>query len=180
LAAEYGPFVDTRALDAVLITGVFGSGKTSVAVEIADVLGDHGCRYAVLDLDWLTWFNLGSDDDRVDEHRMMLTNLGVVVGNYITAGVERYVLARSIRDRWELDSLSASLPMPVRVVRLDLALDEIERRLRSDVTTCRQDDLLEAAQWIAASSGVGLEDLTITNDGPVRQVASKVVEWLGW
>jgi hypothetical protein len=153
-------------LDAVLITGVFGSGKTSVAAEIADVLLDRGCRYAVLDLDWLTWFSLGSDD-RVDEHRMMLENLAVVVGNYITAGVQRFVLARSIRDRWELDSLSASLPMPLRVVRLDLALDEIERRLRSDVTTGRQDDLLEAAQWTAGSVGEGLEDLTITNDRPV-------------
>ncbi len=38
-------------------------------------------------LDWLTWFSLGSDD-RVEEHRMMLKNLGVVVNNYVNAGVK--------------------------------------------------------------------------------------------
>src|ERR1700691_5759691 len=103
---EYRPYVDTPSLDAVLITGVFGSGKTSVAAEIADVLQDRSSRYAVLDLDWLTWFNVGSDD-RVDEHCMMLKNLGAVVTNYITVGVKHFVLARSIRDRWEMDSLTA-------------------------------------------------------------------------
>jgi hypothetical protein len=168
-----------RDFDAVLITGVFGSGKTSVAAEIADLLQDQRCRYAVLDLDWLTWFNVGSED-RADEHHMMLLNLGAVVHNYIDVGVEHFVLARSIRDRSELDSLSASLPMPLRVVRLDLELNEIERRLRSDVTTGRQDDLLEAARWTSESLGVGIEDLTITNDRPIRDVACEILEWLGW
>jgi hypothetical protein len=70
--------------------------------------------------------------------------------------------------------------MPLRVVRLDLELNEIERRLRSDVTTGRQDDLLEAARWTSESLGVGIEDLTITNDRPIRDVACEILEWLGW
>ena len=66
------------------------------------------------------------------------------------------------------------------LVRLELSLDEIERRLRSDVTTGRRDDLLEAAQWTAESVGVGLEDLTTTNDRPIRLVAYEIIDWLGW
>ncbi len=37
--------------EAVLITGVYGSGKTSVVEEIADVLERRGVPYAALDLD---------------------------------------------------------------------------------------------------------------------------------
>ncbi|MGH3144298.1 MAG: hypothetical protein ACRDTR_00680 [Rubrobacter sp.] len=50
-------------IEAVLITGVFGSGKTSVTEELADVLGERGVAYAALDLDWLAWFDTGSEDE---------------------------------------------------------------------------------------------------------------------
>ena len=40
---------------AALITGLFGTGKSSVAIEMADVLEQRGLPYAVIDLDWLCW-----------------------------------------------------------------------------------------------------------------------------
>jgi adenylylsulfate kinase-like enzyme len=40
--------------EAVLINGLFGTGKSSVAVEMADILEKRGLPYAVVDLDWLT------------------------------------------------------------------------------------------------------------------------------
>ena len=70
--------------------------------------------------------------------------------------------------------------MPLKVVRLTVPLEEIEGRLSHDVTTGRRDDLREAAAWVAASSGVGIEDLTVPNDRPVREVAVEVLNWLGW
>jgi hypothetical protein len=63
---------------------------------------------------------------------------------------------------------------------LTVPLEEIENRLRSDVTTGRQDDLREAAGWVAASKGVGIEDLTVSNDRPIRQVALEILDWLRW
>ncbi len=165
--------------EAVLITGVFGSGKSSVTVETADVLQEGDVAHAVLDLDFLAWFHTGNDDETA-EHRMRLTNLAPIVDNYVAAGVRFFILAGSIRNGSELRSLRQTLPMPLRVVRLTVPLDEIEKRLRSDVTTGRQDDLREAAAWIAASEGVGIQDLTLSNDRPIRQVALDVVEWLGW
>jgi tRNA uridine 5-carbamoylmethylation protein Kti12 len=164
--------------EAVLITGMFGSGKSSVAVEMADVLEKRGIRYAVLDLDWLAWAST-ADDEEGAEHRLLLKNLEPVVGNYLAAGVRLFILARSVRAS-ELESLRAGLAMPMRVVRLTVPWAEIERRLGADVTAARQDDLRDAAAWNAASEGVGIEDMTVPNDRPVREVAMEVLDRLGW
>lgn len=167
-----------RVEEAVLITGVYGSGKSSAAEEIAALLEERNASYALLDLDFLAWFDAGEDGPT--EHQMMLTNLAAVVGNYLSVGVRFFVLARAIRDGAELDSLRAVLPMPLKVVRLTVPLQEVEERLRSDVTSGRRDDLREAAVWIADSRGVGIEDVTISNDRPIREVAVDILDWLGW
>jgi tRNA uridine 5-carbamoylmethylation protein Kti12 len=45
----------------VLITGVYGSGKSSVAEEMAAVLEERNASYALLDLDFLAWFDTGKE-----------------------------------------------------------------------------------------------------------------------
>jgi gluconate kinase len=163
----------------VLITGVYGSGKSSVAEEMAAVLEEHNAPYALLDLDFLAWFDTGGEGGPT-EHRMMLRNLAALVGNYLDVGVRFFVLTKALRDRAELEDLRAGLPMPLKVVRLTVPLEEIEERLSHDPTTGRRDDLREAAVWVAASFGVGIEDLTVPNDRPIRKVAVEVLGWLGW
>lgn len=165
--------------EAMLIAGVYGSGKSSVAEEVAGVLEERGASYALLDLDFLAWFDTG-DAHGPTEHRMMLTNLAAVVGDYLAVGVRLFVLAYAVRGAAELNGIKAELPMPLKVVRLTVPWEEIERRLRSDVTTGRQDGLREAAAWVAASRGVGIEDLTAPNDRPIRGVALDVLDRLGW
>lgn len=103
--------------EAVLTTGVYGSGKSSVAEEVASVLEERGVSYALLDLDFLAWFDTG-DAGGPTEHRMMLTNLAAVVGNYLAIGVRLFVLAYALRGAAELDDIRAELPMPLKVVRL--------------------------------------------------------------
>ena len=66
--------------------------------------------------------------------------------------------------------------MRVTVVRLDVPIAEIERRIGSDDTAGRQDDLRRAREWIAAGEGVGFEDLVIANTAPLREVALTVIE----
>ena len=116
---------------AVLITGVYGSGKSSVAQEIANLLEEKNAPYALLDLDFLGWFDAGGEDG-LTEQSVMLKNLAALVGNYSAVGVRFFVLAGAIRDAAELDDLKAEVPMPLRVVRLTLPLPEIEKRLRRD------------------------------------------------
>jgi hypothetical protein len=163
--------------EAVLITGVYGSGKSSVAQEIADLLEKRNAPYALLDLDFLGWFDTGGEPM---ERGVMLKNLAALVANYLAVGVRFFVLAGAIRDRTELDGIKSELPMPLRVVRLTVPLPEIEERLRPDVTTGRRDDLREAATWVAGSVGVGIEDATVSNERPIREVAADVLDWLGW
>lgn len=164
---------------AVLITGVYGSGKSSVVEEMASVLEERGVPYALLDLDFLAWFDTGAADGPT-EHRMMLTNLAAVVGNYLAVGVRFFVLAYAVRGATELDDIRAVLPMPLKVVRLTVPMAEIGRRLGSDVTTGRQEDLREAAVWVASARGAGIEDPTVPNDRPIREVALDVLNRLGW
>ena len=163
---------------AALITGLFGTGKSSVAIEMADVLEKRGLPYAVIDLDWLCWGWAGGTEG--SEHRMMLANLVPVVANYLEAGVRYFVLARSIRTGAELESLRSTLSMPLAVVELIVPFSEIERRLAPEITAARQDDLRDAETWLATGEGVRLGDISVLNDRSVRTVASDILGQLGW
>jgi hypothetical protein len=165
--------------EAVLITGVYGSGKSSVAQEMAYLLEKQSAPYALLDLDFLGWAGTGGAG-RSEWYSMMLRNLAALVGNYLDVGVRFFVLAGSIRDLAELEALEAGLSMPLRVVRLTVPLREIEDRLRPDPTSGRLDDLRAAASWVTASVGVGVEDRTVSNDRPICEVAADILGWLGW
>ncbi len=161
----------------MLITGLFGTGKSSVGAEIAYVLEHRGAPFALLDLDWFEWFDASRGPSA---HEMMLRNLAPVLANYVEAGIRFFVLAHSLQDRAELEDLRAVLAMPLRVVRLEVPMEEIERRLSADVTSGRRDDLREAADWLATGRGAGFEDLTVENDGPVPVIAARILAWLGW
>ena len=47
--------MSTREAEGVLLTGVYGSGKSSVAQEIAYLLEQRGEPFALLDLDYFSW-----------------------------------------------------------------------------------------------------------------------------
>ncbi len=166
-------------MEAVLLTGLYGVGKSTIAAEMADLLEDAGVPYAALDLDWLTWCNAG-DGDRASEHAMLLRNLGAVVANYRAAGVRYFVLARWIHGHDELAGLATTMGMPLRTVELAVPLDEITRRLVIDPTAGRRDDLAESVAWVESGRGVGLAEHTVDNDRPVRDVAAEILGWLGW
>ena len=44
----------------------------------------------------------------------------------------------------------------------------------------RLQDLREAAVWVAGSLGVGIEEVTVSNDRPIREVAAEILDWLDW
>jgi adenylylsulfate kinase-like enzyme len=78
--------------EGVLITGVYGSGKSSVAAEIAYLLQERRRPYALLDLDFLGWAGVRFDDHAA-ESGLMLRNLAAVASNYREAGISTFVLA---------------------------------------------------------------------------------------
>lgn len=168
-----------RAGEGVLITGVYGSGKSSVAAEIAYLLEQRGEPYALLDLDYLGWAGTGTDD-RAAEAALTLRNLAAVAANYRQAGIRRFVLAYFVRDPGEVRGVQAALGLPLRVVRLTVPLAAIEHRLAADITSGRRDDLREAAAQLAGAEGAGVEDVVISNDRPIGTVAHEILAFLGW
>jgi hypothetical protein len=171
--------VDQHEAEGVLLTGVYGSGKSSVAVEIAYLLEQRGEPYALLDLDYLSWAGDGTGD-RASEFGLMLENLAAVAANYRRAGIRLFVLAYFVRSAGEVRGVREALGLPLRVARLTVRLPEIERRLAGDVTSGRRDDLRAAAASIAAAEGTGVEDVVIGNDRPIGVVARDVMTFLGW
>jgi len=171
--------VGERELEGVLITGVYGSGKSSVAAEVAYLLEQRQQSYALLDLDYLSWAGTGRGG-RAEEFGLLLQNLADVMRNYRRAGILRFVLAYFVRDAAEVQALRQAAGVPVHVARLEVPLAEIERRLAADITSGRHDDLRQAASSVAACEGVGAEDVVITNDRPIRVVAEGLLALLGW
>ncbi len=171
--------MSTGTAEGVLLTGVYGSGKSSVAQEIAYLLEQRGEPYALLDLDYLSWGGTGAGD-RASEFGLMLQNLAAVAANYRRAGIRLFVLAYFVRSHGEVTGVREALGVPLRVVRLEVPLPDIERRLSGDVTSGRRDDLREAAAAIARAEGTGVEDAVIGNDRPVGVVARDVMTFLGW
>ena len=165
--------------EGVLITGVYGSGKSSVAAEIAYLLDQQDTPFALLDLDYLSW--AGPDTgDRAAEIDLLSQNLTAIVPNYRRLGVTLFVLAYFVRSAAEVQAISKAMSVPLKVARLAVPLAVIELRLAGDVTSGRRDDLREAAEQLATAEGVGLEDVTIVNDRPVDVVAQEMMTFLGW
>lgn len=176
--AEHAMAVPDSA-EAVLVTGVYGAGKSTVVADIGGMLERRGEYYGVLDVDWLGWFDAGVGDE--GHRRVLLSNVQRVCGAYLEVGVRRLALAHAVRDRAELDALRVAVAVPMRVVRLDVSADLVARRLSADPTEeRREDDLRVAGEWLSARHGVGLEDLVLPGDQPVRRTSEAICSWLGW
>jgi hypothetical protein len=168
-----------RDTEAVLVTGVYGAGKSTVVADIGKILADRGQRYGLIDVDWLGWFDTGVDEDAW--RQIVLSNLQHVAAVYVTGGARRLALAWAIRNSAELEQVRRAVSVPLRVVRLEVAADLVQRRLRADPTEERRhDDLQTALQWLADGEGTGLAELLVPGDQPVREISLKICRWLGW
>jgi hypothetical protein len=171
--------MEDPSVEAVLICGAYGTGKSSLAADIAELLEARDVPYAAIDLDWLAWANV-EDGHGEGGERLMLANLAALIANFHAAGMTRFVLAGLLTGADERERLRATLGMPLRVVRLTVPIEEIERRLAPDPTSGRAGDLEEARRQVATGVGVGLEDVAVDNHRPSAETASELVRWLGW
>jgi hypothetical protein len=98
-----------------LIVGAYGTGKSSVCEEMAEVLESRGMTYAAIDLDWLGWYDApGRSGGHARRDPVGLANLSNVVSSYLVAGVEHFVLAGSVWSGVELVAIRSAVPLPCR------------------------------------------------------------------
>jgi hypothetical protein len=171
--------VSDPAASAVLVTGVYGAGKSTVVADLGALLGEHRVPYGLLDVDFLGWFDAGQD--RAVQRQVVLGNLRHVATSFLDHGARRLALAWSVGDADQLAQVRAAVGLPLRVVRLEVDEALVTARLADDPTEERAvDDLRVAREWLATRRGVGLEDLTLPGDRPVRETSHAVCSWLGW
>src|SRR6476661_8393076 len=85
--------VERSPVSGLLLTGGVGAGKTTLAVEVGELLRAHRVAHAVIDLDWLGWCAVSFDGAaQLQRRRLLAANLAAVWGNYRQQGVSRVVL----------------------------------------------------------------------------------------
>jgi adenylylsulfate kinase-like enzyme len=165
--------------EALLVTGAYGTGKTTVVEELATTLEERGAPFAAIDLDWLAWANV-PDAHGSNGERVRMANLAAVVENYVAERMRLFLLAGLVASREERSRMEDRIRMPLRVVRLVVPIEEIERRLGRNPATGRQDDLREARLQADERIGEGVEDLAVRGDRPIGEVAAEILDWVGW
>ncbi|HET7829154.1 MAG TPA: DUF6062 family protein [Candidatus Limnocylindrales bacterium] len=166
-------------MTAVMLTGVYGAGKTTLAVELVDRLGDAGEHAAAIDLDWLGWYGAPTSWDEHEDPRLTLEHLTLMAERYAAVGVRRLVLAGTIpaasRRRYE-----AAVGVPLTVVRLEVPAEVIRERLAGDPNASRAADLEQALEALNGGEPDDGADWTIDATGPVAATADRILARLGW
>ncbi len=164
---------------ALLVTGPLGSGKTSVAVELGIRLEERGVANAVVDLDWLCWVGPGIAGERLTA--LLHDNLRSVVSRYRANGVDRFVLARTMRSAADVAAVRDALDgATLTVVRLEVSPEVAAGRVRlrgGDGAIAAAEIGIQTELW--ADSSVLDADLVVANDGrPLADTASEILAHL--
>ena len=164
--------------EAVLVTGVYGAGKSTVIADMGKVLSDHGQRYGLIDVDWLGWFDVAIDDDAW--RQIVLSNVGHLCDVYVREGARCLALAWWVRSPAEVEQLRQAIGMPLRVVQLDVSDHVVRERLGAAPTEERRGDDLQTALQALTEDGAGFADLVLPGDRPVRDTSLEICRWMGW
>ena len=165
--------------EALLVTGIYGSGKTSLVEELADHYERLGMPYGAIDLDWLGWYHLDEIGD-TPQRDLQQENLTDVAGRYWQSGVRHLLIAGAAKDDAAVERVRTALPCPLRVVLLTTPLAVVERRLTAIPTSGRAHDLAVAKDWVSRGLGHCTADLTLPGDAPLASSAAQVASWLDW
>jgi hypothetical protein len=163
---------------AILLTGTVGSGKTTVLLELGEVLDELEGPYALVDLDWLAWVKPAADSG-VGVHDVLVENLRSAYATFTRAGVQQLVLARHVQDAAELAAIRDALRgAQLFVVRLIVPADVLEQRIRA---RDQGRELAEHLELLRTETASGLEDAGVDNSGrPPRAVALEILALAGW
>ena len=170
---------------ALLLTGVAGVGKSTVAAAIGGAVSDTGNVVAVIDSDGLAQFGPPPNDGlrRYGFYdRLKCDNVAAVWANFREAGARFVVVAAGIDSVALRTQYAASLAgCHVQVVRLVAAKEIVRWRLRgrdNQVRLVRHLDTL--AEQEAALDAARVDDFSVVNERPPSEVAHTIIVRAGW
>ena len=164
----------------LIITGTMGAGKTAVLGEASDILALRHITHAAIDLDALGLAHLPS---AAGSDGVMYRNLQSVCRNYSSLGVRRFLLARAMEDRAELELCRGAVSAKNTVVcRLTASIGTMEHRVKMrDPGVSRPRYVARVAELNVILDRARLEDFTITSENrSLTEVAHEMLAKSGW
>jgi hypothetical protein len=161
----------------VVVTGPVGVGKTAVTWEMAEVLDERGISFLRFDAD-AVHYRPHEPGDRFGER----TTLQVLEHAWSLVRSERVILPKVVETRESIDRYCAAIPdADVTIVRLTAPRDVVAARVRERELGAGLDwHLARAIELEEHWAANPVEDFTVENVGPVRDVALEVLSRLGW
>jgi hypothetical protein len=157
------------------MTGTMGAGKTSVLAEASDILARRQIAHAAIDVDALGLAHLpsGACNDAV-----MYSNLRSVCKNYAALGVRRFLLARAMEDRAQLERCRDIVPTTNALVcRLVAGIAATKQRVKMRETGVLQREYVaRVAKLNVILDRVRLEDFSVFNEN--RSLTEVALEML--
>jgi adenylylsulfate kinase len=164
----------------LIITGSMGAGKSTVMAEASDLLVQRGIVHAAIDMDALALAYLPASARNDD---LMYKNLASVVQNFANAGVSRFLVARAIERREDLELCRKILPATNTLVcRLLASVGTMQQRIREREIGILQKDFVARVETLNDILDLAkLEDFTLSNENrSLTVVAMEMLVKAGW
>jgi hypothetical protein len=165
----------------LIITGSMGAGKSAILAEAGDILASRHIAYAAIDVDDLGLARLPS---ATSSDGVMYANLRSVCSNYAGLGVRRFLMARALEDRAQLELCRQAVPAAHTVVcRLSASVEAMEQRLKMrESGMLRREFIARVAKLNLILDRAQLEDFIVVNENrSLTDVALEVLvraEWI--
>jgi len=182
--AVWHPIQGASVYRALILTGIAGVGKSTVADAVGRILSTAGCTIAVVDTDMLAQFGPAPRGWPVGgfHDELKCVNLAAVWANFRAAGARVVVVAATIDSAALRARYAASLAdCEMRVVRLTAGADTVRQRLYQRDTGDKLERHLRALDAGEPTPDAALvADFTVPNDRPAVVVARDVLDRSGW
>lgn len=166
----------------MIITGPVGAGKTTVALEVSELLEQGSIAHACVDLDALRWCYPRRPDDRFST-KLAMKNLAAIWVNFQECGATSLIIADVIETRSGLDRYRAAIPgADILVVRLTASLNTLHKRLEHrELGVGLAWHLQRAPELAVIMERNHIEDLLVSTDGKtVTEIAREILQQTRW
>lgn len=171
----------SEQLPVVVVTGPVGAGKSTTLDAVSARLTEAGVRHAAIDMDLLRWVSPEPEGDRFGM-ALGYRNLAAIWPNLREVGIRCAVLADVVESRGQVNAYETAMPgTHVVVVRLEVAPDELERRLHGRERPETIAWYLRRApelQGIMEREGVGDVIINVGSRDP-RDIAAEIIDRAG-